>query len=97
MSICNCECSVSCNLSNKELELYVKEAIESMLENGDLVRPDDIYMISQTLTGTILTSTLSNNIKIKTDLDELLIANRNYLKTYVDTILIDLIGAKPDA
>ena len=97
MSICNCECSNSCGLSNKELNLYVKEVIESMLEKGDLVRPDDIYMISQTLTGTKKTTTLSNDIKIKTDLDELLIANRIYLKRYVDNILIDLIGTTPNA
>lgn len=90
-------CNEICNISNKELNRYVKETINSMLEDGILVRPDDVYMTSQALNGSILTTTLNNSIVFETDLALLLRSNMDYLKDYVDNILIDLIGNIPDA
>lgn len=95
MVTCNCNINSICGLSNNELNAYVKEVINTMLANGDLIRPDDIYMVSQTLVGTLLTTTMSNNVVIHTDLRSLLEGNLSYLKGYVDNILIDLIGSKP--
>ena len=86
-----------CNVSNKELNSYVKETVNTMLDEGILVRPDDVYMTSQELNGTILTTTLNNSIVFETDLAVVLRANMDYLKDYVDNILIDLIGNIPDA
>ena len=83
--------------SNKELNRYVKETVNTMLEEGVLVRPDDVYMTSQELNGTILTTTLNNSIVFETDLAVLLRSNMDYLKDYIDNILIDLIGNIPDA
>ena len=90
-------CNEGCNISNKELNGYIKETINTMLEEGILVRPDDVYMTSQVLNGTILTTTLNNSIVFETDLSVILRSNMTYLKDYVDNILIDLIGNIPDA
>lgn len=94
----NClKCKDGCSTSNNELNSYIKETINRMLEEGILVRPDDVYMTSQVLNGTILTTTLNNSIVFETDLAVLLRSNMTYLKDYVDNILIDLIGNIPDA
>lgn len=96
-SHCNQGCNASNSVTNEELNIYVKETINTMLEDGILVRPDDVYMTSQELNGTILRTTLNNSIVFETDLSVILRANMDYLKDYVDNILIDLIGNIPDA
>lgn len=98
MHCVNCHaCNDGCNITNNELNRYIKETINKMLEEGILVRPDDVYMTSQELNGTILTTTLNNSIVFETDLAVILRANMTYLKGYVDNILIDLIGNIPNA
>ena len=93
MSNNTCNCNSLCTTNNNELKQYLLSNVERILTEGGIPLPGDIYIVSQSLVGTILVTTLNNGNVFNTDMSALMLANLANLKEYADSILIDLIGA----